>query len=226
MTVAILFSLVVYFVQRAGNLPFGPFWFRKLLNDYAFPLAAVFFTGFVHIPGHIKEANLLYLPITRSWFPSTYRNWAVPFWELETKWIFVALPFGFLLTLLFYFDHNVSSLMAQARQYPVKRPAGFHWDFFLLGITTFVSGILGLPAPNGLVPQAPVNSESLSIVARIDKDFHAKEGIIVSEEDYDEWKKRVGDERNRVQHKIVRTGIVEQRLSHLAIGVSDIITLP
>jgi len=31
--------------------------------------------------------------------------------------------------LLFYFDHNVSAVMAQARQYPVKKPAGFHWDF-------------------------------------------------------------------------------------------------
>jgi len=224
-TVAILFAVVVYFVQRAGNLPFGPFWLRKLLNDFAFPLAAVFFSGFVHIPGHIADANLQFLPITRSWFPSTDRSWAISFWDLQTKWIFIAIPFGFLLTLLFYFDHNVSALMAQARQYPVKRPAGFHWDFFLLGIVTLVAGILGLPAPNGLVPQAPVNSESLSIIQRIDKDFDAKEGIIVSEEDYDEWKKRVGDQRNRVQHKIVRTGLLEQRVSHLAIGLLTLGTM-
>lgn len=36
--------------------------------------------------------------------------------------------------LLFYFDHNVSSLMAQARQYPVTKPAGFHWDFCEYGV--------------------------------------------------------------------------------------------
>ena len=72
--------------------------------------------------------------------------------------------------LLFYYDHvsivivdtrlsmsnvrkNISSLTAQARQFPLKKPAGFHWDFFLLGCTTFIAGILGLPMPNGLVPQ-------------------------------------------------------------------------
>jgi hypothetical protein len=44
-------------------------------------------------------------------------------------------------------------LTAQARQFPLRKPGGFHWDFFLLGCTTFVAGILGLPLPNGLVPQ-------------------------------------------------------------------------
>lgn len=110
--------------------------------------------------------------------------------------------------------------MAQARQYPVKRPAGFHWDFFVLGWVTFVSGILGLPAPNGLVPQAPVNSESLSVLAKVDVDYDAREGIIVPEEDYESWKKRTENERRFMQHKVVRTRIVEQRISHLAIGVS------
>jgi hypothetical protein len=52
-----------------------------------------------------------------------------------------------LLTILFYFDHNVSSLIAQGTEFPLKKPAGFHWDIFLLGITTAVSGFLGIPAP-------------------------------------------------------------------------------
>ena len=70
-TVAILFSLVVYFLQRAGGLAFGPFRVRKFLADYAFALSAVFFSGFVHIPGYIKDANLEFLPITRSFYPSS-----------------------------------------------------------------------------------------------------------------------------------------------------------
>jgi hypothetical protein len=62
--------------------------------------------------------------------------------------------------LLFYYDHNLSSLTAQAKQFPLKKPGGFHWDFFLLGITTIISAILGLPYPNGLVPQAPVHTDA------------------------------------------------------------------
>ena len=223
-TVAILFSLVVYFGQRASGTPFGPLWFRKLLGDYTFALAAVFFTGFTHIPGYIREANLEYLPITKAFFPSTPRSWVIPFWELEAKWIFASIPFGFLVTLLFYFDHNVSSLMAQARQYPVKRPAGFHWDFFLLGITTLVSGILGLPAPNGLVPQAPVNSESLSVTNRVDVAVEDKEGV-VSYADYEDWKHRSQHDRKHVEHKVVRTALVEQRVSYLAIGLLTLGTM-
>lgn len=46
-------------------------------------------------------------------------------------------------------DEHSQSLIAQGSQFPLKKPAGFHWDFFLLGITTLISGIFGIPAPNG-----------------------------------------------------------------------------
>lgn len=67
---AILFALTVYFCQRAGTLPFGPFWFRKILVDYSFALAAIWWSGFTHIPGYIKGGNFRYLPTSPSWFPS------------------------------------------------------------------------------------------------------------------------------------------------------------
>lgn len=69
-TVAILFSFTVYFVQKAGGLAFGPLWLRKIMQDYTFALAAVFWSGFVHIPGYIKDARLEFLPITKSFYPT------------------------------------------------------------------------------------------------------------------------------------------------------------
>ena len=42
------------------------------------------------------------------------------------------------------------------------KPAGFHWDFFLLGWTGTAAGLLGVPLPNGFVPQAPVHTDSLT----------------------------------------------------------------
>lgn len=45
-----------------------------------------------------------FLTVTEAFRPSTDRNWVVPFWELPVKWVFAALPFGFLITILFYFD--------------------------------------------------------------------------------------------------------------------------
>ena len=49
----------------------------------------------------------------------------------------------------------VSSLIAQGTEFPLRKPSGFHWDLFLLGLNTFVAGLLGIPFPNGLIPQAP-----------------------------------------------------------------------
>lgn len=168
----------------------------------------------------------------------------MPFWDLPVKWVFVALPFGFLVTLLFYFDvrpaavdavllirsprtplaqNNVSSVMAQSRGFPVKRPAGFHWDFFLLGCTTFVAGLIGLPAPNGLVPQAPVHTEALSVTDLVPEEAPLAEGgffegdVKKARTEAKERRRQRGDPRKPL--RVVRTRVVEQRVSHFAMGV-------
>ncbi|MBW0514451.1 hypothetical protein O181_054166 [Austropuccinia psidii MF-1] len=230
--VAMSFSLCVYWLQKVGSKGFGPLWARRLLADYAFVIGTIFFTGFVHIPGYLKSANLSKIPVTKSWYPTIDRDWVVDFWHLEAKWVFVALPFGLLLTLLFYFDHNVSSLMAQARQFPVQRPAGFHWDFFLLGITTLISAILGLPAPNGLAPQAPVHTESLTVLKRVSADVPDRDGVVEPDvverdEEHRRRSKQSGGliDSTLVQCKVVRTRVIEQRLSHLGIALLTLGTM-
>lgn len=105
--------------------------------------------------------------------------------------------FAILLTILFYFDHNVSSLICQGSEFPLKKPAGFHWDIFLLGITTGISGILGIPAPNGLIPQAPFHTASLCVTHQKTDD---------------------GDE-NKGKAEKVAYHVVEQRVSNLAQGL-------
>lgn len=54
--------------------------------------------------------------------------------------------------------------MAQGNQFPLRKPPGFHYDFFILGVTTFLAGLLGIPAPNGLIPQAPIHTTSLLVM--------------------------------------------------------------
>jgi hypothetical protein len=56
------------------------------------------------------------LPTTPNSFqPAIDRSWLVRFWQLEAKWVGIALPFGFVLFILFYFDANVS--VSQASPY-------------------------------------------------------------------------------------------------------------
>ncbi|ODH49468.1 hypothetical protein GX48_04410 [Paracoccidioides brasiliensis] len=175
---------------------------RKFIEDYGTPLTIVFFTGFVHI-GHIKNVPIETLPTSKAFFPTSDRGWAVNFWDMGVAVIFLTIPFALLLTILFYFDHNVSSLIAQGTEFPLRKPAGFHWDIFLLGLTTGVAGVLGIPFPNGLIPQAP---------------FHTA-ALCVTRQDADE------DEVNKGKAVHVIDHVVEQRLSNLAQGILTLGTM-
>ena len=62
--------------------------------------------------------------------------------------LFVCPPF--LKEILKEIKLTKQSLIAQGSEFPLRKPPGFHWDFFLLGFVLFASGILGLPASNGM----------------------------------------------------------------------------
>ena len=93
--------------------------------------------------------------------------------------------------------------MAQGTEFPLRKPAGFHWDFWLLGLTTFVAGLLGLPFPNGLIPQAPFHTASLCVT------------------------RDVADEDDTNKGKAVRITdhVVEQRVSNFAQGLLTVGTM-
>ncbi|GFF39868.1 putative transporter C543.05c [Aspergillus udagawae] len=204
--IAILYFLTIYGLERLGSSTIWKPWFRGLLADYAYVIGTIFWVGFSHIPGNLKATHVSFVPITRAFYPTQSRGWLIHFWELDAKWVFAALPFGFLVMLLFYYDH--------ARQFPLKKPAGFHWDFFLLGCTTFLAGITGIPMPNGLVPQlndiqAPVHTDSLTIYETSLRTIATSEGE--------------GAEIHRPI--ITATAVVEQRLSHFLMGLLIIGTM-
>ncbi|KXX76196.1 Boron transporter 1 [Madurella mycetomatis] len=224
--IAILYFASVYSLEKLGS---GKIWkagFRGFLADYAYVVrvrlslqsrllpdkiqfCTIFWVGFSHIPGRIELAHVGRLPVTKAFAPTQPRSWLIDFWNLDIGWVFVAMPFGFLVMLLFYYDHNVSSITAQARQFPLKKPGGFHWDFFLLGCTTFASGILGLPLPNGLVPQAPVHTDSLTVYKTGLRIIPTTEG-----------------EGTEIRRPVVTAeAVVEQRISHFLMGLALIGTM-
>lgn len=97
----------------------------------------------------------------------------------------------------------MSSLIAQGTEFPLRKPAGFHWDLWLLGLTTFVAGLLGIPFPNGLIPQAPFHTAALCVT------------------------RQVADEDDTNKGKAVRVidHVVEQRVSNLAQGLLTLGTM-
>lgn len=146
---------------------------RTVISDYSTALSVLFWSSFIHFGGYLRNIDFQKLPITKAYHPTSgvYRDrstW-LAYEKISTRDVFIALPFGIILSILFYFDHSVSSLMAQKEEYKLKKPSSFHYDFALLGLTTGVSGVLGIPAPNGLIPQAPLHTESLLVHDKDDK---------------------------------------------------------
>ncbi|CDF91791.1 ZYBA0S14-01178g1_1 [Zygosaccharomyces bailii CLIB 213] len=162
--VMVIFGLMF---KNFNQTPFLNHTIRTFISDYSTPLSVLFWSAFTHFGGYLDVIHFQKLPITQSFHPtsSTRRNkstW-LAYHSTSAHDVFIALPFGIILTLLFYFDHNVSSLMAQKHQYKLRKPASFHYDFALLGVTTGIAGVLGIPAPNGLIPQAPMHTEALLV---------------------------------------------------------------
>ncbi|KZO92705.1 hypothetical protein CALVIDRAFT_520007 [Calocera viscosa TUFC12733] len=189
---------------------------RRFLADYGMPLTLIATSGMGYW-GSLRGVQTL--PTGTSFQPAGGRAWVVPFWELEGKWVGIAFPFGVILFILFYFDHNVSSLIAQSSDFPLRKPPGFHWDFFLLGISTFLAGLLGLPAPNGLIPQAPIHTRSLLVLG---PPKHEPE----TEEEKGGAERALGGPQGGVRPgREVPVGVVEQRVSNLAQGALCLVLL-
>ncbi|KFX85995.1 hypothetical protein O988_09819 [Pseudogymnoascus sp. VKM F-3808] len=201
--VALLVLGFAYGCGIVGESTLFQHYVRVFVKDYGTPLTIVFFTGFVHV-GRMDSVQLQTLPTSKAFFPTADRGWFIHFWDISVSDVFLAIPFAILLTILFYFDHNVSSLIAQGSEFPLRKPAGFHWDLFLLGLTTGVSGLLGIPAPNGLIPQAPFHTASLCVTK-----------IAPASEDNDSK----GHPTAVIDH------VVEQRVSNLAQGLLTLGTM-
>ncbi len=178
---ALLMTVTAYLFRTLSQSPYFHRHVRRFFADYGMPISLVASSAMAYW-GRFDSANPTTLPTGHAFMPAGDRPWLVRFWELDAKWVGIAFPFGFALWVLFFFDHNVSvsssvricivqhvdivlqSLMAQGTEFPLRKPPGFHYDFFLLGVTTFIAGLLGIPAPNGLIPQAPIHTTSLLVM--------------------------------------------------------------
>lgn len=207
--VALLVLMVAYACGVVGASNLFHRFVRKFIEDYGTPLTIVFFTGFVHI-GHMRAVGLEKLPTSKAFFPTQDRPWLVHFWDIDGTDVGIAFPFAMVLTILFWFDHNVSSLIAQGTEFPLKKPAGFHWDIFLLGVTTGVAGLLGIPFPNGLIPQAPFHTTSLCVTKQV---------VTLASDD----EKVSGEKDKNARTETVVDHVVEQRVSNLAQGLLTLV---
>lgn len=156
---------------------------RLGLAEYAAAISIIFFIGIPHA-GELANLDKDTLHVSTSFRPSDPSRsvFFVRFWELPVAWIFAAIIPGLIITVLFFFDHEVSSIICTIDRYGTKKPGGYAWDIVLLGTTTAMCGILGIPPANGLLPQAPLHSESLLHDSIEKMDVLDEDGCAKSEE--------------------------------------------
>jgi len=53
--------------------------------------------------------------------------------DVPAAYIGAAVIPALIITVLFYFDHNVSSQLAQQPEFNLKKPSAYHYDMLLLG---------------------------------------------------------------------------------------------
>lgn len=143
---------------------------RLGLTEYAAAISIIVFIGMPHV-GELATLDKSTLHVSTSFRPTNPErtHFWVEFWKLPIGWVFAALIPGLIITVLFFFDHEVSSIICTIDRYGTKKPGGFAWDIVLLGTTTALCGMLGIPPANGLLPQAPLHSESLMHVEKVER---------------------------------------------------------
>lgn len=140
---------------------------RTVLSDYGTTISMILWSVVPYLVGDRLDSKIPSLFVPREFGTSTGREWLVDLSDISAVGVLTAIFPGFIITVLFFFDHNVSSIITQSEDMKLKKGCSFHWDFLVLGVTIAVTGILGLPPCNGLIPQAPLHAKSLTVKERV-----------------------------------------------------------
>ncbi|CAN0877635.1 Boron transporter 4 [Linum grandiflorum] len=170
---AVIFALGVLWTslktRDARAWRYGTGGFRSFLADYGVPLMVVLWSLLSYaIPRKVPHGvpRRLFIPLL--WDSQSLQHWTVmkDMGKVPVGYIFAAIVPAVMIAGLYFFDHSVASQLAQQPEFNLKKPSAYHYDVFLLGIITLISGLLGLPPANGVLPQSPMHTKSLAVLKK------------------------------------------------------------
>ena len=143
---------------------------RSIAADYGAQLLVIVWTGVSYAVSFSDPPNVV---PSRVEAPNTWNmmksssSWTVAskMTQLDGSYIAAALIPGCIIAVLFFFDHNVSSQLAQQQEFNLRKGGSYHWDMLLLGVLTVVLGVIGLPPVNGVIPQSPMHTKALTTMS-------------------------------------------------------------
>ncbi|KAJ4843480.1 Boron transporter 4 [Turnera subulata] len=152
---------------EARSWQYGSGWFRSFIADYGVPLAVVVWAALaLLVPKTIPAGVPRRLETPLPWDPKSLEHWTVfkDMGKVPPVLILMAFIPGVIIAGLYFFDHSVASQMAQQKDFNLKKPSAYHYDILILGVTTLICGLIGLPPANGVLPQSPMHTKSLSVL--------------------------------------------------------------
>ena len=163
----ILSMFIYHFNRTLKSLAKSRFFnetFRRFCSDYSVFLSLFISVGLQFI---FPNINLDRINVGNGTFVPSYcnnnncRNWIVNIFDLPYWGFLLGIVSGLILTILFFFDHNIASLLAQQNKFNLKKSPTYNYDFLIIGILIIISSFFGLPPVNGLIPHALLHVKSL-----------------------------------------------------------------
>ncbi|XP_044501904.1 probable boron transporter 2 [Mangifera indica] len=151
--------------RKARSWRYGSGCIRSLIADYGVPLMVLVWTAVSYIPSKsIPKGIPRRLNTPNPWSPGAYENWTVIKDMLNVPIFYIIGAFipATMIAVLYYFDHSVASQLAQQKEFNLRKPSSYHYDLLLLGLLTFICGLIGIPPSNGVIPQSPMHTKSLA----------------------------------------------------------------
>lgn len=155
---------------EARSWQYGSGWFRSFLADYGVPLAVVVWAAFSFcVPKNIPAGVPRRLESPLPWESASMKHWTVfkDMGNVPPLYILIAFVPAVMVAGLYFFDHSVASQMAQQKDFNLKKPSAYHYDILVLGLTTLICGLIGLPPANGVLPQSPMHTKSLAVLNKL-----------------------------------------------------------
>ncbi|KAL5836072.1 hypothetical protein ACOSQ4_015569 [Xanthoceras sorbifolium] len=155
--------------RRARSWRYGTGWSRSFIADYGVPFMVLSWSALsFSIPRRVPTGvpRRLYSPLP--WESASLEHWTVikDMGRVPPLYIFSAFLPALMVAGLYFFDHSVASQMAQQKEFNLKNPSAYHYDIFILAAMTLLCGLIGLPPSNGVLPQSPMHTKSLSVLKR------------------------------------------------------------
>ncbi|XP_052175899.1 boron transporter 4-like isoform X2 [Diospyros lotus] len=155
--------------RKARSWKYGTGWLRGFIADYGVPLMVVVWTALsFSVPNKVPSGvpRRLFSPLP--WESASLYHWTVikDMEKVPPIYIFLALVPALMIAGLYFFDHSVTSQLAQQKEFNLRKPPSYHYDILLLGFMTLLCGLIGVPPSNGVLPQSPMHTKSLAVLKR------------------------------------------------------------